>query len=64
MRCWFAQEDIMNPELTETQRLDAAIRAQQQNAIRSQLIKAIDQTLGEEGITMGQDKTYYTYQNK
>jgi 1,2-phenylacetyl-CoA epoxidase catalytic subunit len=64
MRCWYAQEDIMNPEMTDSERLEAAIRAQQQNSIRSQLIKAIDERLGESGITMGQDKTYHTYQDK
>ena len=63
MRCWYAQEDIMNPEMTDSERLEAAVRAQQQNSIRSQLIKAIDIRLGEVGITMGQDKTYHTYQD-
>jgi hypothetical protein len=64
LRCWFAQEDIMNPNLPEEKRLEAAIRAQAQNAIRSQLIKAIDGVLGEGSITMGGDKTYYTYHDK
>lgn len=61
LRCWFAQEDIMNPNLGESKRLDAAVRAQAQNAIRSKLIKAIDDVLGEGDITMGGDKTYHTY---
>jgi len=61
LRCWFAQEDIMNPDLSGSKRLDAAVRAQAQNAIRSQLIKAIDEVLGEGSITMGGDKTYHTY---
>jgi hypothetical protein len=61
MRCWFAQEEIMDHTLPESKRLNAAIRAQQQNSLRSQLIKAIDVRFGEEGITMGQDKTYHTY---
>lgn len=64
LRCWFAQEDIMNSDLPESKRLEAAIRAQSQNAIRSQLIKAIDEVLGEGDITMGGDKTYHTYHNK
>ena len=64
MRCWFAQEDIMNADLSESERLAAATRAQLTNSIRSELIKAIDQTLGEEGITMGVTKTYHTYQDK
>jgi hypothetical protein len=41
LRCWFAQEKIMNTSLSEHQRLSAAIIAQQQNAIRSELIKEI-----------------------
>ena len=61
LRCWFAQEDIMNPNLGESKRLDAAVRAQAQNAIRSKLIKSIDEVLGEGDITMGGDKTYHTY---
>ena len=61
LRCWFAQEDIMNPNLPEGTRLDAAIRAQAQNAIRSKLIKALDTAFDEGDITMGGDKTYHTY---
>jgi hypothetical protein len=38
LRCWMAQEDIMNESLSTEQRLAAAIRAQEQNAKRSQLI--------------------------
>jgi hypothetical protein len=64
LRCWFAQEDIMNPNLPESKRLDAAVRAQAQNAIRSELIKAIDEVLGEGNITMGGDKTYHTYHDE
>lgn len=64
LRCWFAQEDIMNPNLSEGKRLDAAIRAQEQNAIRSKLIKALDIEFGEGEITMGGDKTYHTYHDE
>lgn len=60
MRCWFAQEDIMNENLSDKQRLDAAIRAQKQNAKRSELIKALDKLFGEEDRTVS-TKTYYTY---
>ncbi len=63
LRCWFAQEAIMDPSLSQGKRLDAAVRAQQTNSTRSELIKAIDQVLGEEGITMGVTKTYHTYQD-
>ena len=64
LRCWFAQEDIMNPDLPESKRLEAAVRAQAQNGIRSKLIKAIDEVLGEGDITMGGDKTYHTYHDE
>lgn len=60
MRCWFAQEDIMNKDLPESKRLEAAERAQVQNARRSALIKAIDERLGESDRSVS-SKTYYTY---
>lgn len=60
LRCWFAQEDIMNENLTEQDRLTAAIRAQQQNAKRTELIRAIDSlTSGTE--FSNTTKTYHTY---
>lgn len=59
LRCWFAQEDIMNPELSENQRLNAAIRAQEQNAKRSQLIGAINDYFGENGFTSTKTYTYF-----
>lgn len=63
MRCWFAQEDIMNTNLSDEKRLEAAERAQIMNAKRSALIKAIDQLLGDENISVSL-KTYYTYLDK
>lgn len=60
MKCWFAQEDIMNESLTTEQRLNAAIRAQQMNDRRNQLIKAIDVTLGQ-GHLSPTSKSYHTY---
>lgn len=63
MRCWFAQEDIMNKNLSDEKRLEAAERAQTMNAKRSALIKAIDERLGEADITASL-KTYYTYFDK
>ena len=60
MKCWFAQEDIMNQELPETVRLEAAIRAQQMNARRNALIRKIDELLGQ-GELSPTSKTYYTY---
>jgi len=59
LRCWFAQENIMNPDLTETERLAGAIRAQEQNAKRSSLIRAIDFRLGDGDRT--QSEKTYTY---
>lgn len=59
MRCWFAQEDIMNESLSEHERLQAAIRAQEQNAKRSQLIAAINEIIGHEGFTATKTYTYF-----
>lgn len=63
MRCWFAQEDIMNKDLPDEKRLEAAERAQIMNARRSALIKVIDSLLGDESISVP-TKTYYTYFDK
>ena len=59
-RCWHAQEDIMNLNLSVEKRLDAAIRAQEANDKRNQLIRAIDKRLGE-GNLSPDSKTYHTY---
>lgn len=63
-RCWAAQDLIMDKTLSDHDRLMAAVRAQEQNAIRSQLIKAIDNMTGNGEFTAGEDKTYYTYFDK
>ena len=47
----------MNEELTEKERLAGAIGAQEQNAKRSSLIRAIDIRLGDGDITQS-EKTY------
>lgn len=47
LRCWFAQEQIVDKSLSEKERLDAAVNAQIQNARRSALILAIDKKLGD-----------------
>ena len=57
IRCWMAQERIMDQALTESERLDAAITAQKQNAIRTELIRIIDKKLGDESTT-NTSKTY------
>jgi len=59
LRCWFAQEDIMNESLSEHDRLQAAIRAQEQNAKRSQLMAAINEYFGEAGFTGTKTYTYF-----
>ena len=59
LRCWFAQEDIMNKSLTEAERLEAAINAQTQNAKRTELIRAIDSKLGEEYTNTSKTYTYF-----
>jgi hypothetical protein len=63
LRCWFAQEDIMNESLSEHERLQAAIKAQEQNSLRSKLIKAIDDMTNQE-FSMGGDKTYTYFKEK
>ena len=60
LRCWFAQEDIMNESLPEHDRLQAAIRAQQQNAKRTELIRALDSILADTEFS-NTTKTYHTY---
>lgn len=56
IRCWFAQENIMNTDLSDELRLGAAILAQQTNARRTALIRAIDEKLNESNV--GFLKTY------
>lgn len=51
IRCWMAQDDIMDESLSKEKRLEAAIMAQKSNARRTQLIRAIDELLGDGGIT-------------
>jgi len=46
MRCWFAQDKLMDLSLSNEDRLSAAIAAQQTNSKRTELIKAIDELLG------------------
>lgn len=63
LKCWFAQEDIMDESLSEHDRLQAAIRAQHMNDRRNQLIRAIDEKLGE-GNLSPTSKSYHTYFEK
>jgi len=59
LRCWVAQEDIMDETSSEHDRLQAAIRAQEQNAKRSLLIGAINEVLGQTGFTATKTYTYF-----
>jgi hypothetical protein len=56
MKCWFAQETIMNTDDEEKLAI-AAKKAQLLNARRNAIIRAIDKRLGEEDISPT-DKTY------
>lgn len=64
LRCWYAQDRIMDETLSEAERLQAAITAQKQNAIRSKLMAAIDEATGNADFTMGGDKTYSYFDKK
>lgn len=59
LRCWFAQEDIMDDTLSDAEKLKGAIRAQEQNAKRSQLIAAINEVMGQDGFTATKSYTYF-----
>lgn len=57
LKCWFAQEDLMNMSLSEEERFKAAIRTQETNSRRNQLIRAIDEVLGQSANSVT-SKTY------
>lgn len=57
MKCWFAQEDLMNESLPEIKRLEAAINAQKMNAQRNALMRAINNRLDKEHFSPT-EKTY------
>jgi len=57
MKCWFAQENVMNPDLSEKERLNAAIRTQEMNDRRNRLIRSIDSLMGH-GKSTPSDKSY------
>jgi len=56
-KCWWAQEKINNMSLTEEERLQAAVQAQEYNAKRTSLIRTIDYLLDFSENT-NTDKTY------
>ena len=47
LKCWFAQEKIMDKSLSESERLMNAERAQELNNRRNLLIRAIDERAKE-----------------
>lgn len=63
IKCFMAQDALMNTELTEQERLLAAIKTQETNARRNQLIKAIDTLMGQ-GANSVTDKTYAKHYEK
>ena len=60
IRCWMSQEKIMDITLTAEERLTWAVRAQEQNSMRTELIRVLDRRLNSPGVT-NQSKTYHTY---
>ncbi len=60
IRCWMSQEKLMDKSLSEGERLQWAIRAQEQNAKRTELIRTLDSRLNSPGVT-NTSKTYHTY---
>ncbi len=57
LKCWFSQENLMDTSLSEEERLTAAIRTQETNSRRNQLIRAIDNLMGQ-GANSVTTKTY------
>ena len=60
IRCWMSQEKLMDKSLSTEDRLMWAERAQEQNAKRTELIRALDKRFNSPGYT-NQSKTYHTY---
>lgn len=60
IRCWMSQEKLMDKSLSDSERLTWAVRAQEQNSKRTELIRALDQRLNSPGVT-NTTKTYHTY---
>jgi len=57
MKCWWQQEKIMDESLSDSERKEAAIKAQEYNAKRTKLIRTIDMVLDFTEDT-NTDKTY------
>jgi len=59
-RCWREQDLLMDTSLSAEERLKHAVRAQQQNSIRTELIRAIDSYFNDEEFS-NVTKTYHSY---
>jgi hypothetical protein len=57
LKCWFAQEDIMNTALSDEERFQASLRTHEMNSRRNQIIRAIDELMGESANSVT-SKTY------
>jgi hypothetical protein len=57
LKCYMQQELLMDTSLSDEERLQAAIKTQELNNRRNQLIRAIDAKFGEMG-TSYSDKSY------
>lgn len=61
-KCWHSQEKIMDETLSDHDRLEAAIKAQKMNDLRTQLMIAINEVLGQDSVLS--EKSYHTYFDK
>lgn len=52
IKCFMAQEDLMDMTLSEGERLEAAVRTQQTNSRRNEIIRAIDSIMGLDSSTV------------
>lgn len=57
LKCWMAQEDIMNKDLSDSERFQASIKTHEMNSRRNQLIRAIDEMMGQSANSVT-SKTY------
>jgi|WetSurMetagenome_2_1015567.scaffolds.fasta_scaffold121077_2 hypothetical protein len=46
-KCWEAQDKLMDSTFTESERLQASIQAHKLNKRRNELIRAIDESVGQ-----------------
>ena len=56
-KCWEAQDKIMDTSLSKEERLEASVQAHKLNKRRNQLIRAIDESVGQSETSVT-EKTY------